>query len=111
MSIRTNLYENEIDYCWYDSSNLLYSECVDNKNDFKTLYIVFKNGVKYVYKDVNVNDYLMFRTDLSQGIALNKYLKKYKYEKLEMVNITELKEREEIIKLKQLNETKIAQEK
>jgi len=111
MSIRTNLYENGIDYCWYDSSNLLYSECVDNKDDFKTLYIVFKNGIKYVYKDVNVNDYLMFRTDLSQGIALNKYLKKYKYEKLETVNIPELKEREQMIKIKQINEAKIKEEK
>lgn len=111
MSIRTNLYENKIDYCWYDSSNILYSECVDNKDDFKTLYIIFKNGIKYVYKNVNVNDYLMFRTDLSQGVALNKYLKKYDYEKLETINLSELKEREQTIIIKRLNEAKIAQEK
>lgn len=111
MSIRTNLYENGIDYCWYNSSNLLYSECIDHKDDFKTLYIVFNNGVKYVYKDVNVNDYLMFRTELSQGVSLNKYLKKYKYERLETVSIPELMEREEIINAKQINEAKIIQEK
>jgi hypothetical protein len=53
----------------------------------------------------------MFRTDLSQGIALNKYLKKYKYEKLETVNTPELKEREQMIKIKQINEAKIKEEK
>ena len=43
----------------------------------------------YLYKDVDVNDYVLFvhgGTDGSNGKALNKFIKKYEYEKLENSN-------------------------
>lgn len=78
-----------IDKTWFDSSNVKYSECLDPDNEKKTLKVVFKNGTQYSYKGVNVNDYLLFREDVSQGKALNKYIKGngYEYEKLDDADI------------------------
>ena len=44
MSKTYNVYENKLDRTWYQSSNILYSECDDKENELKTLRIVFKNG-------------------------------------------------------------------
>lgn len=74
MSAILNIYKDNVDYTWYDSSNVLYSECYDKNNDLKDLKIVFKGGRSYLYEKIDVNDYLMFRSDLSQGKALNKYI-------------------------------------
>ena len=89
-----SIYENNVDRAWYDSSNILYSECLDNPNDFKTLTIVFTTGTKYKYYDVDVNDYLLFREALSQGKEFNRLIKTkgYKYEKVENADIGLLKE-------------------
>ena len=65
-----------IDKSWYQSSNVLYSECIDVEDELKTLKVVFKNGTQYQYEDVDVNDYLLFRDAESQGQALNKIIKK-----------------------------------
>lgn len=75
----------DTEYCWYDSSNVVYTECLDPDNDFKTLKVVFSNGTQYEYKKVNSMDYLLLREDPSQGKALNRIIKgkKYEYEKLE----------------------------
>lgn len=77
------VYKDGIDKAWYNSSNIVYSECIDNKDALKTVKITFKNGTEYSYFDVPVQDYLMFREDASQGKALNKFIKSYKYEKHE----------------------------
>lgn len=74
MSVILNVYKDNVDYTWYDSSNVLYSECYDKDNDLKDLKIVFKGGRTYLYEKIDVNDYLMFRNDLSQGKALNKFI-------------------------------------
>lgn len=83
-----------IDKVWYKSSNIIYSECIDNKNDYKTLRVVFKNGQSYTYKKVDVNDYVMFvhgGLDGSNGKALNKLIKpKYEFEKTEIYNVEDL---------------------
>lgn len=94
MSKLLNVYRNDIDKAWYDSSNILYSECDDKENELKEVRVVFKNGTQYKYKDVNVHDYLMFREDASQGKALNKFIKQkgYEYEKMENVNLDEIAE-------------------
>lgn len=74
MSAIFNRYINNVDYTWYNSSNVIYSECYDKKDDYKDLKIVFKGGRSYLYENLNVNDYIMFRTALSQGKALNDYI-------------------------------------
>lgn len=85
---------NDLDRCWYDSSNIFYSECLDRENEKKQLKVVFKNGSQYVYKDVNVSDYLLMREDVSTGKGLNKYVKGrgYEYERIEDANIAILEE-------------------
>ena len=87
-----NYYTNNVDKTWYDSSNVKYSECIDHDNELKTLKIVFNNGTQYQYNEVNVNKYLLFKEDLSQGKALNKYIKGegYEYEKLENADMENL---------------------
>jgi hypothetical protein len=79
--------EKKLDRVWYNSSNILYSECDDKVNQLKTLRVTFKNGATYEYNDVNVNDYVMFvhgGLDGSNGKALNKYIKpKYDVERIE----------------------------
>lgn len=83
-----------IDRAWYESSNVKYSELLDYDNELKTLKIVFNSGTQYVYKNVASQHYLLFREDLSQGKALNKYIKAngYDYEKLENADIQSLNE-------------------
>lgn len=109
MSLLYKRYDEEkrIDHAWYESSNILYSECVDNENDFKTLYVVFKHkdgsNETYRYDNVHVADYLRFRNSDSQGKALNMFIKsrknfdgsvKYPYEKQEKTIYTEELEKE-----------------
>lgn len=97
--------EARIDRAWYDSSSVLYSECEDKENELKTLKVVFKGGGTYLYKDVDVNDYIMFMhggLDGSNGKALNKYIKaKCEFEKLENTDVNLLNEQ-----LKELKEKK-----
>lgn len=81
-----------LDKCWFDSSNVKYCECIDKEGELKTLRVVFNNGSQYEYKGVNVNHYLLFREDPSQGKALNKFIKgnKYEFEKLENADMQEI---------------------
>lgn len=94
MSRIFGFYANDKDTNWYQSSNIRYSECDDHDNELKTLRVVFNNGTQYEYKNVNVQDYLMFRNDTSQGKALNQYIKAngYEYEKLEDANMEALED-------------------
>ena len=89
-----DIYCNGVDKTWYKSSNVVYSECIDNENKPKTLKIVFSNGTQYQYNDVDVRDFLLFREDQSQGKALNRLIKekKYEYEKLENADLDEINE-------------------
>ena len=45
MSKIYNLYENDLDRTWYDSSNVLYSECDDVTDGLKVLRVTFKNEI------------------------------------------------------------------
>lgn len=94
MSKLFNYYSNDIDRCWYNSSNIKYSECIDKDGELKMLKVVFSNGTQYQYNGVKVQDYLMFREDISQGKALNKFIKGngYEYEKIENANLDEINE-------------------
>lgn len=113
MAVLTKFYDKEkrTDKVWYSSSNIYYSEFVENEHDNKgQLYVVFKNGAKYQYKDVDMpTDYLIFKKgglDGSNGKALNAYIKpKYEFEKMEVVDMDLLEEeRKRIDEL--LNDTK-----
>ena len=94
MSKLFNYYQDNIDHTWYKSSNIKYSECIDNDNALKTLRIVFNNGTQYEYENVDVRDYLIFRDSDSQGKSLNRLIKekKYEYKKLDSVNVDVLEE-------------------
>lgn len=98
---------NHVDRAWYNSSNVIFSECIDTPNSLKTLKVVFKNGKQYQYNDVDVNDYVMFMhggLDGSNGKALSKYIiKKYECEKLEDANLDELNV--QMIKLQEQKDT------
>jgi hypothetical protein len=89
MSKLFSYYSDNVDHAWYDSTNVIYSECIDNKDDFKTLKVVFSNGTQYEYEGVSVNDYLLFREAPSQGQALNKLIKTNNsgYKKLDNVDL------------------------
>ena len=80
---------------WYDSTMIAYTEMVEDEYENKgTLYVTFKNGSTYVYKDVAFEDYVLFiggGTDASQGKTLNKVIKsKYEFEKGEQKNVQDL---------------------
>lgn len=92
MSKLFNYYVNDVDYTWYNSSNIKYSECIDKDGELKTLNIVFSNGTQYQYVGLTVQDYLLFRDSDSQGKALNKYIKAkgYEFKKLDDANLDEI---------------------
>ena len=86
------------DKVWYESSNVVFSKFVENEFDNNgQLYVTFKNGATYHYKDVDmVTDYLLFKSggiDNSQGKTLNKQIKgKYPYERVADENVELLME-------------------
>ena len=86
--------DNVMDRAWFDSSNVIYGECDESDTQYKTVRLVFKNGLRYQYNDVLVADWVSFKNAESQGKALNKYFKEpgYKYERLDNVNLDELNE-------------------
>lgn len=88
--------ETHLEKVWYDSTNIFYSECDDTPNALKTLRITFKNGQQYEYHDVDVHDYLMFRSggiDGSVGKAFYKFIRnKYEFKKLANNDLEKLME-------------------
>ena len=91
--ITYNKYLNNEDNTWYDSSNVIFSKCYDNDTQTKTLKVVFKNGRSYLYKDVDIKDYLLFKTSTSTGSAINEYIiKKYKGVRISDTDINTLNE-------------------
>lgn len=79
--------QEKVQKVWYESSMILYTEMIEDENENKgDLFVTFKNGSVYKYKDVSFEDYLVFLnggTDVSQGKTLNKVIKnKYEYEKI-----------------------------
>ena len=92
MGKKISVYANDVDRAWYDSSTVVYSECEDKEGELKKVKVVFKNGSTYLYKDVKVNDYLLFRESSSQGKSVHKILKQYEVEKIENTNVDLLQE-------------------
>lgn len=90
--------------CWFESSNIFYSEFKEDEHKNEgDLYVTFKNGATYKYKNVLLTpDYLMFKhggLEGSHGKALNTHIKpKYEFEKMEGKDIEFLtKERNDVI--------------
>lgn len=99
----TSFYEKDskTDKAWFESSNVFYSEFIEDNNENKgDLLITFNNGSTYKYKDVLIApDYLLFKfgdIEGSHGKALNKIIKpKYEFERMDNQNISDLiKERD-----------------
>ena len=95
---------------WYDSTMIVYTEMVEDECENKgDLYVTFKNGSTYVYRDVAFEDYVLFiagGTDASQGKTLNKVIKsKYEFEKGEQKNVQDL-----INEMNRLNEEEMSQD-
>lgn len=104
MSIIYNRYINGEDHTWYDSSNVMYSLCYDTPGMVKNVKVTFKQGRTYLYKDVDVNDYLLFKNAESNGKAINKYIvKKYVPVRLQDVDMGKLDE----LKEEFINENKV----
>lgn len=96
--LKTSIYikESLTEKAWYESSNIFYSEFIEdpNKNE-GDLYVTFNNGATYKYKNVQIApDYLMFKhggLDGSHGKAINTHIKpKYEFEKMEPKDTTKL---------------------
>lgn len=105
-----NRYVNQEDHTWYDSSNVVYSKCYDTQSTkFKTLKIVFKGGRTYLYKDVDTDHYMQFKTAQSNGEAFNKYIKQYKAVRITDTDMQKLNELQESFKeeKKEIDEQKL----
>lgn len=108
----TSIYnkENRTEKAWYESSNVFYSEFIED--EFKNegdLIVTFNNGATYKYKNVQITpDYLMFKhggLEGSHGKALNQFIKpKYEFEKLDNKDIKLLIEEKIEVNLKQITE-------
>lgn len=83
-------YINSKEHVWYDSSNVLYSECIDHDGDKKSLKVVFKQGRTYIYQDVDVKDYIMFKNAQSHGKSFNDFIKKYQGLRMPDTDLDEL---------------------
>lgn len=92
MAVIFEKYENNAQLCWYDSTNIMFSKCYDNPGDNKVVKIIFKNGRTYLYKDVDVNDYVAFRDAGSNGSAFSKYIKKYTATRIQDTDLEKLNE-------------------
>lgn len=81
---------------WFESSNILYSEFVED--EFKNegdLFVTFKGGATYKYKKVQIApDYVMFKhggLEGSHGKALNTHIKpKYEFEKVDSKDVSKI---------------------
>lgn len=85
-------YENSQEFCWYDSTNVIFSKCYDNPGDSKVVKIIFKNGRTYLYKDVSANDYVFFRDSQSSGNGFSQYIKKYTATRIQDTDLDKLEE-------------------
>ena len=82
---------------WFDSTMFYYTEAVEyDDRNCVDLYVTFKNGATYKYKEVALSDYVLLiagGTDASQGKTLNKLIKsKYEFERVGDKSIELLKE-------------------
>ncbi len=70
----------------YNSSNILASTYDESNN----LTIIFKSGSTYKYIGVSKTDYMRFELAESQGGVFNTHIKKYAFEKLDSVDVSNI---------------------
>lgn len=87
--IKKTVREDGFVECLIDSTNILKTEYNENTKEF---IVTFKAGSRYKYIDVLHRDYVRFEISESQGSVFNKTMKSYKFEKLDPVNTTPIKE-------------------
>jgi len=80
----------------YDSSNIIASIYNTTTSD---LEIIFKAGTKYKYPSVSKSDYMRFEIAESQGAVFNTHIKKYTYEKLANVDVSQILNEAENLKV------------
>ncbi|MCL2313378.1 MAG: hypothetical protein FWC41_13060 [Firmicutes bacterium] len=100
--------KTKIEEIWYESSNIYYTRVDLSKSDNKILHeapgitfnvptidvvVVFNRGAQYLYKEVEIHDYISFieildrENNNSHGKAFIKFIKPYPFEKLQDVDI------------------------
>lgn len=80
---------------WYDSSMFCFTKAVEHENsNHVELYVTFKNGWTYVYKDVKLEDYVLLISGFEQsshGKTLNKVIKpNYEFERIDNRNVDDI---------------------
>lgn len=83
--------ETKTEKAWYDSSMFCFTKAVEHTDsNHVDLYVTFKNGWTYKYKDVKLEDYVLLISGFEQtshGKTLNKIIKpNYEFERLENVD-------------------------
>lgn len=76
--------------CLIDSTNIIKSEYNEST---KSLVLTFKAGTQYKYLDVLHRDYVRFEVSESQGQIFNRTMKNYKFEKMDKVDVSPIRER------------------
>ena len=70
--------ETKTEKAWFDSSMFFHTVMIEDPAENKgDLYVTFKNGATYLYKDVAFEDYVLLiggAAEMSQGKSLNKYI-------------------------------------
>lgn len=91
----------------YDSSNILASIYDKETSD---LTIIFNKGTQYKYSNVKNTDYTRFELAESQGQIFNSHIKSYSFEKLDVIDpsnildeVSDIKEAENKAKLKDMS--------
>lgn len=104
-------YENAQEFCWYTSSNIIFSKCYDNPGDLKVVKIIFKNGRTYLYKDVDANDYVKFRDAESNGSVFSKIFKNYVATRIQDTDLDKLEEMKQkfMESNQEIQETKVSE--
>lgn len=80
---------------WYDSSMFCFTRAVEHEDvNLVDLYVTFKNGWTYVYKNVKLEDYILLISGFEQashGKTLNKIIKpRYEFERLEDMDVNSI---------------------
>ena len=98
--------ETKTEKAWFDSSMFFHTVMIEDPAENKgDLYVTFKNGATYLYKDVAFEDYVLLiggAAEMSQGKSLNKYIKsKYEFERVGDKSIQALQEELDMLSAKE----------